>query len=235
MPFLYFAVTPSLAALGPAALPDNQHVHRVYVKFGHTLNCTKRLKTYGPTCKFAVVEYSYEISKYMPLDDYINDKLLEKSSLHPLVNFRTNEDSGRKTDWFTLHLSSANMILSYMKKIKALGGDGDYNDFSRYLLSVIIADPDDDTEPNIVLCMTEVFGNLEVRPDFFERNFKRGGMMPIKEMRRHPEWKEKYLDDAEVRDIHMCKSCPNRSHSGCCYEYSATNRKKIRMVIGWHC
>ena len=36
MPFLYFAVKPSLVALGLATLPDDQRVHMVYVKFGHT-------------------------------------------------------------------------------------------------------------------------------------------------------------------------------------------------------
>ena len=132
------------------------------------------------------------------------------------------------------------MILSYMTKILLLGRDEDYNAFSRYILIVIIADPDDDdishdnTEPNIIPCMTEAFENLEIKPDFFKRNFKRGGMMPLKEMKRHPEWKDKYLDDVDAKDIHMCKSCTKRSHSGCCPEYSASNRKKIRMVIGWH-
>ena len=60
-------------------------------------------------------------------------------------------------------------------------------------------------------------------------------MMPIKEMKRHPEWKDKYLDDAEVKDIHTCKSCGGRAHSGCCPEYSASNKEKARMLIGLHC
>ena len=90
-------------------------------------------------------------------------------------------------------------------------------------------------ETFIYQCVGEAMSAIRIsKKSFFERNFKRGGMMPIKEMRRHQEWKEKYLDDAELKDIHMCKSCTNRSYSGCCPEYSAKNRKKIRMVIGWH-
>jgi hypothetical protein len=90
-------------------------------------------------------------------------------------------------------------------------------------------------ESFIYQCVDEAMSAMRIsRKSFFERNFKRGGMMPIKEMRGHPEWKEKYLDDAEVKDVHMCKSCLDRSHSGCCPEYSASNRKKVRMAIGWH-
>ena len=86
-------------------------------------------------------------------------------------------------------------------------------------------------ESFIYQCVDDALSAMRIsKKSFFERNFKRGGMMPIKEMRRHPEWKDKYLDDAELKDIHMCKSCPNRSYSGCCPEYSAKNRKKIRMA-----
>lgn len=84
MPFLYFAVK-----------PDDQRVHMVYVKFGNTENYTKRIKTYGPACKFAIVEYSYEISQNMPLDDYINQKVLKKKSSHPVVDFWISENSNR--------------------------------------------------------------------------------------------------------------------------------------------
>lgn len=211
----------------------------VYVKFGYTKNCAKRFKTYAPACKFASVEYSCEISKNMPLDDYINQNVLKKNSSRPVVDFCVSKDSRRKIDWFKMHRSSANMILSYMTEIKSMGGEDDYNAFSKYILSAIIAEPDD-IEKYIDRRVMDAFTELTIKfeqksKDFFERNFKRGGMMPIKEMRKHPEWKKKYLDDAELKDIHMCKSCPDRSYSGCCPEYSATNRKKVRMVIGWHC
>jgi hypothetical protein len=90
-------------------------------------------------------------------------------------------------------------------------------------------------ESFIYQCVDDALSAMRIsNKSFFERNFKRGDMMPLKEMKRHPEWKEKYLDDVDAKDIHICKSCGERAHSGCCLEYSSSNRKKIRMVIGWH-
>jgi hypothetical protein len=219
MPFLYFAVR-----------PDDQSEHMVYVKFGHTENYTKRFKAYGPACRFATVEYNYEISKNMPLDDYINQKVLEKNSSQPLVDFWMSGDSGRRTDWFTMHRGLSYMILSYMIKIKSLCSDDDYNAFSRYILSTIIADSDDDdTETNI-----DAFSKLTTKECFFPRNFKSGGMMPLREMKRHPEWETQYIGQVSLNDFNMCRSCKKRAFSGCCPEYSATNRIKVRMVLGWH-
>ena len=94
-------------------------------------------------------------------------------------------------------------------------------------------------EDFIVQCMTKAFENLKIKPDkglddFFERNFKRGGMMPIREMKRHPEWQTKYIVQVDLKDVNMCKSCKQRAYSSCCPEYSTSNRNKVRMVIGWH-
>ena len=91
----------------------------------------------------------------------------------------------------------------------------------------------------IVQCMTKAFENLKMKhdqrqDDFFEKNFKRGGMMPIKEMKRHPEWETQYIGQVSLKDFNMCKSCTKRAFSGCCPEYSASNRIKVRMVLGWH-
>lgn len=94
-------------------------------------------------------------------------------------------------------------------------------------------------ENYIVQCVAEAFGSLQAKSgqrsdDFFERNFKRGGMMPIKAMKMHPEWQTKYIGQVDLKDVNMCKSCKQRAYSGCCSEYSASNRNKVRMVVGWH-
>jgi translation initiation factor 2 beta subunit (eIF-2beta)/eIF-5 len=94
-------------------------------------------------------------------------------------------------------------------------------------------------EDFIVQCMTKAFENFKIKPDqrlddFFETNFKRGGMMPIKAMKRHPEWQTQYIGQVNLKDFNMCKSCKQRALSGCCPEYSALNRIKVRMVLGWH-
>ena len=94
-------------------------------------------------------------------------------------------------------------------------------------------------ESFIVQCVEKAFESLQIKPDqrldgFFERNFKRGGMMPIKEMKRHPEWETQYIGQVSLKDFNMCKSCTKRALSGCCPEYSASNRIKVRMVLGWH-
>lgn len=91
-------------------------------------------------------------------------------------------------------------------------------------------------EDFIVQCMTKAFENFKIKheDDFFEKNFKRGGMMPIKDMKRHPEWETHYIGQVNLKDFNMCKSCTKRAFSGCCPEYSASNRIKLRMALGWH-
>ena len=70
---------------------------------------------------------------------------------------------------------------------------------------------------------------------FFERNFLRGGMIPLKEVKRHIEWDGVYIKNANVKDVNECKSCGAKpAFSGCCPQSSKNNRKKIRQVIGWH-
>jgi hypothetical protein len=58
-------------------------------------------------------------------------------------------------------------------------------------------------------------------------------MMPIKAMKRHPEWKTQYIGQVNLKDVNMCRSCRQRAYSGCCPEYSASKRNKVRMVVGW--
>jgi hypothetical protein len=70
--------------------------------------------------------------------------------------------------------------------------------------------------------------------DFFERNYKRGGMYPLEDMKRHPEWIPEYRKQVEVKRIDMCKSCGQKFVKGCCINYNPKNRSMKTMVIGWH-
>ena len=58
-------------------------------------------------------------------------------------------------------------------------------------------------------------------------------MVSLAYVKRHPEWRNEYLKDVETNFVNICKSCGSKAIKGCCLEYSATNRKKIKMVIGW--
>ena len=78
-------------------------------------------------------------------------------------------------------------------------------------------------------------GNLTIekpRHTFLE-NYTKGGMMPLKEMKRHPEWKEEYKKCIEIKKVQICKSCGKKSLKGCCPSYNASNRSVLTMVIGW--
>lgn len=70
--------------------------------------------------------------------------------------------------------------------------------------------------------------------DFLERNYERGGMYPLRDMKRHLEWIPKYRESVEVKRLQICKSCGGRSVKGCCERYSRKNRSMITMVIGWY-
>ena len=75
--------------------------------------------------------------------------------------------------------------------------------------------------------------SLTLNDDFFSRNYNKGGMISLKEVRRHPEWKQEYEQLVETKYVHICKSCESKAYSGCCLSYSAVNRKKVKMVLGW--
>jgi hypothetical protein len=92
------------------------------------------------------------------------------------------------------------------------------------------------------LIMTDSYNNCYLtfrkpvisKKNFFEKNYKPGGMCSLKEMKRHPEWKDEYAKRIEVRKMHMCKSCKRKWMKGCCKNYSQENRVMIKMVIGWN-
>ena len=75
--------------------------------------------------------------------------------------------------------------------------------------------------------------SLTLGDDFFSRNYNKGGMISLKTVRRHPEWKQDYEQLVETKYVHICKSCESKAYAGCCSNYSAVNRKKVKMVLGW--
>ena len=69
---------------------------------------------------------------------------------------------------------------------------------------------------------------------FLEKNYRRGGMCPLVDMRQHQEWVPIYRKHVEVKRITICRSCRKRFIKGCCSEYSSKNKTMQTMVIGWH-
>ena len=69
--------------------------------------------------------------------------------------------------------------------------------------------------------------------DFLERNYQKSGMILLKEMKKHPEWKEEYRNNIGIKRIQICKSCSKRWLKDCCSEYRRDNRTMLKMVIGW--
>ena|SRR5438270_6208432 len=47
----------------------------------------------------------------------------------------------------------------------------------------------------------------QVDEKFLERNYQKGGMILLKEIKKHPEWKEEYRKNIEVKRIQICKTC----------------------------
>jgi len=73
----------------------------------------------------------------------------------------------------------------------------------------------------------------EKKANFFSKYYKEGGMCSLKEMKKHPMWKDEYRNNLKVERVHMCKSCKQQWLKGCCEEYSRKNRIMWQMVIGW--
>jgi hypothetical protein len=66
--------------------------------------------------------------------------------------------------------------------------------------------------------------------NFFSDNF----MVPLKDAKNKPGWKPEYRDLAQVKRMHICKSCKCKARKGCCPEYSSGNRVMIKMIVGWN-
>jgi hypothetical protein len=75
--------------------------------------------------------------------------------------------------------------------------------------------------------------SLTLNDNFFSINYNKGGMISLKGVRRHPEWKQEYEQLVKTKYVHICKSCESKAYAGCCSDYSAVNRKKVKMVLGW--
>jgi hypothetical protein len=69
---------------------------------------------------------------------------------------------------------------------------------------------------------------------FMSCYYRKGGMVLLADVKRHPEWNNEYLQNVETRFVNICKSCGSKAIKKCCPEYSSNNRKKLKMVIGWH-
>ena len=140
---IYFAISRDL---------DNKD--QIYGKFGnHKVgpeNEKKRFAAYNtvnPSYKYMAVQYNKMImgTKNQYLDNYINQTVLFKSSVKPLVNFKKSE-SNRCTDWFCLTEHAAKNILLYMKQLNdtkpynkpvPLDDEYDYTIFVRAICSYL--------------------------------------------------------------------------------------------------
>ena len=89
-------------------------------------------------------------------------------------------------------------------------------------------------ESCIVDKISNALSQLTVKSSFFDKNYKKGGMISLACVKQHSEWHNKYLQDVESRFVNMCKSCGSKAIKGCCSNYSVNNRKKLKMIIGWH-
>ena len=142
---LYFAISRDL---------DDKD--QIYGKFGnHKVgpeNEKKRFAAYNtvnPSYKYMAVQYNKMImnTKNQYLDNYINQTVLFKSSMKPLVNFKKSKgESNRCTDWFCLTEHAAKNILLYMKqlndnkpynKLVPLDNEHDYTIFVRAICSYL--------------------------------------------------------------------------------------------------
>lgn len=69
---------------------------------------------------------------------------------------------------------------------------------------------------------------------FLTANFVEGGIMPIKDMIAHPDWKQKYRHQLKTKRVHMCIWCKLQAQKECCDKYCSEDRIKVTMVVGWH-
>ena len=69
--------------------------------------------------------------------------------------------------------------------------------------------------------------------DFLSENYNQGGMIPLKEVRKHPNWRKENEKDLEIKLVHLCKSCGAKGIRGCCSKYHRANRTTTMMLIGW--
>jgi hypothetical protein len=76
---------------------------------------------------------------------------------------------------------------------------------------------------------------LENKKEYMHNiNHKEVEIIPLKELRKNPGWRKENEKELEIKLIHICKSCGKKANQGCCSDYHANNRTKIKMVLDWH-
>ena len=68
---------------------------------------------------------------------------------------------------------------------------------------------------------------------FMSLHYNKTDIVSIKEIKRHPEWKNEYAKNIITKLINVCKSCNKKAYKGCCSNYSSQNRCKIKVVVGF--
>ena len=221
----------------------------IYGKFGTSknINYEKRFITYdtnNPSYLHVSVPYDKTImhklgTQHEYLDNYINNKVLLKMSSVPKVHFKP---SSKKTDWFFVTKETAYNIMLFMVQFNEyrhshpIDSVKDCIYFVKKIRVLLQGDIEYATK-----CIndnnTTEFDNsstyLHLYTLFMHKFYKNDGMVPIKNVRRNPEWNKEYETYITTKDIHVCKSCKSRAYKGCCSEYSSNNRSKIRMIVGW--
>ena len=235
MPFLYFLVSGD------------------YAKFGHTKDVDKRGKQHTASnasdiC--ASVEYDLDVSNGRLLDNHIYDEVLQRQRKNSLVEFKVNTKTGRKTDWFRVNDKSAHSIMFFLRVSSKLCDKEQFDVFKAtllrlcqgYLLCIPQLENREYRAANAPECLTNciesyintAMSKLDIKNSFFEQNYEPDGMIPEADVKRHPHWSPQCMTNIETSFVNICKSCGRRALKGCCSESSRTNRKKLKMVIGWH-
>ncbi len=57
--------------------------------------------------------------------------------------------------------------------------------------------------------------------------------MTLADARSNSEWMPEYKAELNTKILNRCQTCGNRARKGCCPFYSAENRSKTMMIIGW--
>lgn len=194
-----------------------------YGKFGHSKAYNCRMIAYASTNPlYSHVSIRYNTNLFSKLmDNQINNSVLRCNSL---VKFKVHDCD--KSDWFAVNEMTSQRIISFMKKVNVIEDMVDYNFFTHGILYFI----ENSYDVNKCINDSKIIGLTK----FMSDNYNTGGMVLLQTVRRHPSWKHEYLQDVETSFVNICKSCGSKALKGCCSEYSTTNRKKLKMVMGWH-
>ena len=117
---------------------------KIYGKFGNYKagNEKQRFAAYNttnPSYEYASLLYNQNIlpNQNMCLDNYINDRVLLKTSALPKVDFKRGGTGGRKRDWFDVSEDIVNDIWTCMKTMKSIDNEADLMKFTQTILGLI--------------------------------------------------------------------------------------------------